>query len=312
MSVKTRTLLLVEDEVIIAMTAKVNLEKAGYAVITAASGEKAVQTFKSRPDIDLVLMDIDLGAEMDGIDTAKILLAERDIPVVFVSSHSEPEVVEKTEQIASYGYVVKNSNLTVLTASIKMAFKLFEANTKLAATEAKQNKMITNISDVICIMNPDGIMTYTSPNVERLFGWKPAEILGKSGWRSVHGEDLERVKADIHQLLKTDGASREMEFRYRRENGSYTMIELTATNLAGDPEIGGFLLNYHDISARKHLESALEKRIIALTRPLDDPGMPSIITVPHIHTAYCIRPLVAFTAGRFIRCHHVPVVPLPT
>lgn len=270
MPASKKTLLLVEDEVIIAMAGKVHLEKSGYSVLTANSGEKAVELFKIHPAIDLVLMDIDLGDGMDGIDAAKVILSVRDIPIVFVSSHSEPAIVEKTEQITSYGYVVKNSNTTVLVASIKMAFKLFTANTRLAATEAKQKNMISNISDVISIMKANGIITYVSPNIEKLFGWKSETIVGKSSWRSVHGEDIDRVQAIIHQLLKTDNASQDIEFRYLCANGTYKMIELTATNLANDQVIGGILLNYHDISGRKLLESALEKRIIALTQPLNE------------------------------------------
>lgn len=80
-------------------------------------------------------MDIDLGSGIDGTQTAALILAERDIPIVFLSSHTAPEVVEKTEKITSYGYVVKNSNIAVLDASIKMAFKLFDAKQVLSAKE---------------------------------------------------------------------------------------------------------------------------------------------------------------------------------
>jgi DNA-binding NarL/FixJ family response regulator len=78
-------------------------------------------------------MDIDLGGGIDGTQAAEAILKERDIPIVFLSSHTDPEVVGKTEKITSYGYVVKSSSMTVLDASIKMAFKLFAAR-----MEAKQ------------------------------------------------------------------------------------------------------------------------------------------------------------------------------
>ena len=110
---------------------KVPLEKFGYSVITANSAEKAVELFEKHDEIDLVLMDIDLGKGMDGTQAAGIILAHREIPILFLSSHTEPEVVEKTEKITSYGYVVKNSSITVLDASIKMAFKLYKANKEL-------------------------------------------------------------------------------------------------------------------------------------------------------------------------------------
>ena len=122
-----QTLLLVEDEAILAMNEKMQLERYGYAVKTVTNGEKAVEAVNTMPGIDLVLMDINLGDGIDGTEAAEIILRDYDIPIVFVSSHSEREIVEKTEKITSYGYVVKNSSITVLDASIKMAFKLFDA-----------------------------------------------------------------------------------------------------------------------------------------------------------------------------------------
>ena len=126
-----KTILLVEDEAILAITEKMVLEKYGYKVITADSGEKAIELFNENKDIDLILMDIDLGKGLDGTETAAIILKDQDIPVVFLSSHTEPAVVEKTENITSYGYVVKSSSITVLDASIKMALKLFNANRRV-------------------------------------------------------------------------------------------------------------------------------------------------------------------------------------
>ncbi len=123
-----KTILLVEDEVIIAMAEKMDLERYGYNVFTANTGAEAIKVFKDNQDIDLILMDINLGEGIDGTETAVLLLKERKIPVVFLSNHMEVDIVEKTEKITSYGYVVKNSGITVIDASIKMALKLFDAH----------------------------------------------------------------------------------------------------------------------------------------------------------------------------------------
>jgi CheY-like chemotaxis protein len=124
---ENKTILLVEDEVIIALAEKISLEKYGYTVITVNSGEDAVEAFKKNKNVDLILMDIDLGNGISGAEAASRILHGADVPVVFLSSHIEKDIVEKTELITSYGYVVKKSGITILDASIKMAFKLFEA-----------------------------------------------------------------------------------------------------------------------------------------------------------------------------------------
>jgi DNA-binding response OmpR family regulator len=125
-----KTILLVEDEALIAINEASILEKNGYQVKTVYDAEAAINA-ADEIDIDLILMDIDLGeGEMDGTEAAEAILKRHDVPIVFLSSHTEPEIVEKTEGITSYGYIVKNSGETVLLASIKMAFRLFETKTK--------------------------------------------------------------------------------------------------------------------------------------------------------------------------------------
>ncbi len=126
---KQQTILLVEDDAIIALNQKSQLTKRNYNIIHAGSGEKAIDLFKiSKELIDLILMDIDLGKGIDGTQAASEILKIKTLPIVFLSSHTEQEIVEKVESITSYGYVVKNSGITVLDASIKMAFKLFDAH----------------------------------------------------------------------------------------------------------------------------------------------------------------------------------------
>jgi PAS domain S-box-containing protein len=127
-----KTILLVEDEALIAMAERQTLEQHGYRVVQAANGKQAVHIAAEQPEIDLVLMDINLGAGMDGTEAAQLILETRELPIVFLSSHTDPAVVEKTERITSYGYIVKNSGDTVLLTSLKMAFRLFESR-KLAA-----------------------------------------------------------------------------------------------------------------------------------------------------------------------------------
>jgi len=251
-----RNILLVEDEVIIALSEKMVLEKHGYSVTIATSGEKAVETVEKSREIELILMDIDLGSGIDGSRAAEIILKQRDLPVVFLSSHTEQSVVETTEKITSYGYVVKNSGITILDASIKMAFKLFEAKKLLIESEIKQGVMISNISDVIGVMDEEGRLTYISPSIERLFGWQPAEVLG-DGWAHIHPDDVERVRQYFSALVASERTPARQEYRYRCKDGTYRQVELTAVNLLGDPILRGVLMNYHDITERKRSEQSM-------------------------------------------------------
>ncbi len=156
-----KTILLVEDEPIITLIQTRILSNNAYIVISANSGEDAIEKVRSYPEINLILMDINLGPGIDGTEAAEIILKDYDIPLVFLSSHTEPEIVEKTEGITSYGYIVKNSGETVLLASIKMAFRLFEAKIKerereeaLIYSENRYRSLFDNISSGVAIFEP--------------------------------------------------------------------------------------------------------------------------------------------------------------
>ncbi len=133
-------LLLVEDEALIAMSEEQMLQQHGFEVITAYKAETALEIVERDREIALILMDIDLGEGMDGTEAAQKIIESHDIPIVFLSSHTEPEIVEKTEGISSYGYIVKNSGETVLLASIKMAFRLHAAYQEIKQREQSQKE----------------------------------------------------------------------------------------------------------------------------------------------------------------------------
>jgi len=154
----SKKILLVEDEPVVAMMQSRILSNNDYDVTVAHTGEQAIELINMVDNINLILMDIDLGIGMDGTEAAKIILEKEEIPLVFLSSHTEKDIVNKTEGITSYGYIVKDTGETVLLASIKMAFKLFDAKLKERekerALELSENRYFTlfdNISSGVAI-----------------------------------------------------------------------------------------------------------------------------------------------------------------
>jgi PAS domain S-box-containing protein len=129
----------------------------------------------------------------------------------------------------------------------------------LTRSESIQRKMVANIGDVIVIIDRDGINRYKSPNIEKLFGWKPEEVLGKKAWDLVHPEDLEAIQLFFMGLLEKPGAMETTECRYMCRDGRYRWIEFTGNNLLHDPDIQGILGNYHDIMERKQVEQTLRE-----------------------------------------------------
>jgi len=139
-----KTILLVEDDTATTILNTDLLNSFGYDVIPAKSGEEAVQIATENDKIALILMDINLGSGIDGTEAAKQILGKRNLPIVFLSSHTEKEYVERTKGIAGYGYVVKNCDDVVLQSSIEMAFNLFEAQEEIRQMnkEFTRNKIL--------------------------------------------------------------------------------------------------------------------------------------------------------------------------
>ncbi len=114
-------ILVVDDEAIISMQLEERLCAMGYAVTgMAASGEDAVDKARSTKP-DLVLMDIVMPGKMNGIEAAKVITTELDIPVVFVTSYADDIIIEKAKSVRPYGYIVKPFNELEIKAAIEVA-----------------------------------------------------------------------------------------------------------------------------------------------------------------------------------------------
>jgi len=101
------SLLIVEDEAIIALDMAARLERLGYTVIAIVStGEKAVsEAAASRPD--LILMDILLPGNIDGIEAAEEIRSMYDIPIIFVTAFSNEDIMVRMNRTKHYGYLIK-------------------------------------------------------------------------------------------------------------------------------------------------------------------------------------------------------------
>jgi PAS domain S-box-containing protein len=135
-------LLLVDDEPLVGTLHKLILERNGFKVDYVLNGESALERIQQQ-EYQLVLMDIDLGDGMNGIETAREIIIQKDIPLLFLSSHTEECIIQETETISSYGYVVKGTGDTVLMASVKMALRLHQARILIQEKEIQFRNLFT-------------------------------------------------------------------------------------------------------------------------------------------------------------------------
>jgi PAS domain S-box-containing protein len=219
---RARTILLVEDEAILGMREKHSLEQLGYAVLVSATGEDAINKVAKSPEIDLVLMDIDLGAGMDGTEAAQAILASHHLPLLFLSSHAEADVIARTEKANAYGYVIKGSSPAVLDGSIKMAFKLHAAYHLLQENEERFHSLFEQAPLGYQSLNEDGYFIEVNRAWLETLGYDREEVLGKWFGDFLAPEYVEAFR-ERFPLFKARGKIH-AEFRMKHKKGHILYI----------------------------------------------------------------------------------------
>ncbi len=115
-------LMLVEDEAMTALYIKMMLEKRGYLVSIFSTGEKAVDSAKAEPP-DLIIMDIHLAGEIDGIEAARRIIKDAYIPIIFATGYQEKTYVDSDKSIKPLAYVTKPIDINKIISIITDYFK---------------------------------------------------------------------------------------------------------------------------------------------------------------------------------------------
>jgi len=171
------TILVVDDEAIIAKNMQRTLNKIGYDVPEIAfSGKEAIE---KASDIhpDLVLMDINMPGELDGIEAANLIRRRLDIPIIFVTAHADKDILARARISEPFGYILKPVTVRELQSNIEMALYKHRMEKVLKSNRAYWQALTENASDIVLIVNKNGEITYGSPSVQRLVGYLPKELM---------------------------------------------------------------------------------------------------------------------------------------
>ena len=292
-----KTLLLVEDDELLALTETRWLQKAGYKVIHVVNGEKSIELVREgKYPIDLILMDINLGSGIDGTQAAQEILKENLIPLLFLSSRTDHEIIEKTERIPSYGYVVKNSTEAVLLASIKMALKLHDAGKEFRENEKTLNENHARLSrsefesqsenwrlsgfaelkqieerllklqkgidyseDAIFITDKEGKIEFTNQAFETIYGYNFEEVIGKTP-RVIKSDLIPQQVYENFWSTLLSKSSVNGEIQNKTKDGHLITIEGSNNPILDNSgEIIGFFGIHRDVTKRKSAEKLLRE-----------------------------------------------------
>ena len=171
-------------------------------------------------------------------------VARREMHVAYLDGH---------HQWLSVGaQIVRDDSGTVtgVTATFADSTAAHEAEEALESAHTRSAALIEYGSDLITVSDAEGVITFASPACERLLGWQPEDLIGRTVLDWVHPEDRERV-AEIHaELLSRPGGTAEYECRLVHRNGSWRHMEVNRTNHLQDPAIWGIVATKRDVTER--------------------------------------------------------------
>jgi PAS domain S-box-containing protein len=262
-----KTILVVEDEFIVAADIKVRLARFGYRTTndSCATGEQALElSERLRPD--LVMMDIHLAGEMDGITAAREVRRRLRIPVVFLTAYSEDGTLQRAKSAEPFGYILKPFDDRELRVVIEMAFYKHQSEEALRRSEESYRMLFETVPQGVVYQNLDGYITVANPAAERILGLTLEQMRDRTSldprWHTLH-EDGSVFPGDRHPsmvALETGQPVRNVVMGvFNPALEQYVWIDVSAVPLFRDGKRVEVYTCFEDITERKRAESELNR-----------------------------------------------------
>jgi PAS domain S-box-containing protein len=225
---RTENILIVEDEGLIAADVQRKLQRLGYPVpAVAQSGVEAIRLARSTPFV-LVLMDIRLQGDTDGIATAQALKDEFATPVVYMTAHADQETISRAKLTEPLGYVIKPVTDGDLSSTVQISLYRHRMERRVRLSEAWLSATLRSVGDGIVATDTTGEIVFINPVAEELTGWCAADAHGRLLMEILALAEESRgqpAKNPVFNLIPgVPGDSR--CYRLTRKNGAEIVVEV--------------------------------------------------------------------------------------
>ena len=259
-SINNARIMIVEDEAIIAKDLQWRLEQLGYIVpYIVSSGQDAVDKVKEN-NVDLVLMDIMLMGDMDGIEAAGLIHEKADIPVIYLTAYADEDILERAKITEPFGYMIKPVGNRELKSTIEMALYKHNIDAKMRESKKWFSTVLNSIGDAVIASDADGKVIFMNSVAERLTGWEQKEVVGKAlnEVYSIINEDTgKRVENPVEKILREGvivGLANHT-ILITKDKNTIPVDDSGAPIINENGKTIGVVLVFHDISERKKAQA---------------------------------------------------------
>ena len=185
-SISGLRILIVEDEALIVEEMADRLKRAGCQVVASTdNGEAAIEAAITRHP-DLILMDVRLKGEMDGIRAAELIRRQLSVPIVYLTAHSDQGTLQRIKASGASGYIQKPFHIRNLIAAIDMAVHRFKMERQLEESLLTYATILDSSSDAVIATDVKGHVRFMNPAAERLTGWALRDAQGQRSSAVLH------------------------------------------------------------------------------------------------------------------------------
>ena len=257
-------ILIVEDETIVAEDLAAKLRRLNYEIVgIAAEGEEAVE-MAGRLHPHLILMDVRLQGTLDGIAAAQAIHAEHDIPIIYLTAHSDTDTLSRAKETGPFGYILKPFEERDLATQIELALYKHEAETRIREQREWLRVTLSSIGDAVIATDAESRISFLNPSAESLTGWTADEATGRpltEVFRIINENSGLSIPDPVSEVLR-EGRVVPLSNHaalVTRDGRSIPIEDSAAPILDSAGTVIGVVLVFHDVTIKRRAEEAVLK-----------------------------------------------------
>ncbi len=257
------SILIVEDESITALELKDRLNVMGYHVAAiCATGNTALTTVqKVKPDI--ILMDIILRGKLDGIETAASIRNIADIPILFLTAHSDQKTLARAMRISPFGYILKPFREKELSMTIGLALQHHRMDAAIRKSETRLQAVLSRIGAAVISTDRDGRITFINSAAVKYTGITPEEAAGKkfsTVIKMVSRISRQPVDSTIKKIAEIDsiGHYPDQVILLSADDSEREIEGITDPVRDMRGQVTGYTFIFHDVTEKNRIKESIE------------------------------------------------------